>query len=241
MSYYDFGLQWIDQKALFETIESVFAKALGLDKASNDYPPDPFTVVAHNMIIQTSYTDALQFENVRKANKTLSNAVGNMHQKILGLSENWTDMGTNGGLVDLRTKPGYKHPRFGRPVVVEVKNRFNTIKASDEPRVWDAIDNACKVVGDNAQGYLFQITPKTPHRYDHEWTPSNRAAKKNVRVCDGATAYEIVFGERHALKELFIAMPKILQAVQRENGLQVWESVPTDMELEFLYKMVFPD
>lgn len=240
MSYYDFGLDWIDQKKLMEVVQTTFSRALGLGVPSDSLPPDPFTVTAHTMIMRSTFYSAMNFEHTRRINKTLSNSVGNMHQKILGLAENWQDMGVNGGLVDLKTIPGYLHPRFGKPVVAEVKNRFNTIKASNEPKVWDDIDNACKV-NNGAQGYLFQIVPKTPHRYDCEWAPSNRTAKKNIRVCDGVTAYEMVFGEKHALRQLFLVIPRILQTIQRENGLPVQNDIPTEDEMLKLYRAVFPD
>lgn len=241
MGKYEFGLPWIDQDKLYDTIEDAFARALGLQRANRPYPPDPFTVVAQTMVTNCTFERALSFDDERKANKTLSNAVGHMHQKILSLAENWTDMGTIGGGLDLMTKVGYIHPRFNAPVVVEVKNRFNTIRGENEKDVWDKIDAACKIIG-GAQGYLFQITPKTPERYDREWTPSNRIAKKNVRVCDGATAYEIVFGEPHALKQLFMAMPRIFEVIKTENGLPVaTDRIPTEEEMRRLYRTVFPD
>jgi hypothetical protein len=157
-----------------------------------------------------------QAEEVRKLNKTISDAVGSWHQSVLGLAPNWMDMGATGGVLDIRTVPGYNHPKWNKPIVAEVKNRFNTIKASDEKHIWDVIDQTARSSG--AVGYLIQIVPKTPHCYDEEWVPSGRSAKEHVRYCDGVTGYELAFGYHDALPELLSAFPKIIDDVLREAG-----------------------
>ncbi len=235
-----YGLSWVDEETLYQTTLDCFSKALGLSKGSAENPPDPFTLVAQAMVTNTTLEANLVFEAVRKVNKSLSNAVGSFHQCVLGLSPNWESMGKSGGLVDLRTVHGYLHPRFGKPVVAEVKNRFNTIKASEEAGVWDKIDHASKVMG-NAQGYLFQITPKMPERYDKKWAPTNRVARDHIRVCDGATAYELVFGVPTAMKELYLALPEVFLDIKKEHGLTVPADMPLPDRLIELYSDVYPN
>ena len=239
-SKHEYGLSWIDQDALYNGIKSIFSKALGLARPSKELPPDPFSILAQAAIADTSFDVSLAFEHQRALNKTISNAVGEMHQYILGLAPNWESLGRSGGLLDVCTVAGYVHPKFGKPVVAEVKNRFNTIKASDEPDEWDKIKAATKFAK-GAQGYLFQITPKTPQRYDHPWTPSHRTADPDVRVCDGATAYEIVFGHPAALKELYLALPQIFRDIRLENGLDTKAPLPDAARMAELYARVFPD
>ena len=167
-SKHEYGLSWIDQDALYNGIKTIFSKALGLARPSKELPPDPFTILAQAAIADTSFEDSLDFEHLRALNKTISNAVGEMHQHILGLAKNWENLGRSGGLLDVCTVPGYVHPKFGKPVVAEVKNRFNTIKASDEPKEWDKIKDATKIAKrlstKGAQGYLFRFA--TAHEED---------------------------------------------------------------------------
>ena len=236
---HEYGLSWIDQNALYDGIKSIFSKALGLARPNRELPPDPFTIIAQAAIADAPFDAALDFEHQRALNKTISNAVGGMHQHILGLAPDWESLGQHGGLLDVRTVQGYAHPRFKKPVVAEIKNRFNTIKASDEAGEWDKIKAAAKFA--KAQGYLFQITPKTPQRYDRPWTPSHRTADPDVRVCDGATAYEIVFGRPTALKEVYMALPKIFRDIRLEAGLDASAPLPEKARMEELYARVFPD
>ena len=202
-------------------------------------PPDPFTVMAQCAIKNTSFTDCLAFDSIRAFNKTLSNSIGNFHQKILSLSKNWKDLGTNGGGLDLMTLEGYLHPWFDKPVVVEVKNRFNTIKASDEKNVWDKLNEAAKLM--KARAYLFQITPKEPVRYNRPWCPSGRSESNRVWCCDGVTAYEMVFGHATALQELYLALPHILRDIKIELGIhEQTNCIPSDNDALKLFYYVFP-
>ena len=237
-SGHNYGLDWIDQDALYGEVRTSFAKALGIVRPNKSLPIDPFTIVAQAMIANTTLASNLSFETQRKVNKTISNAVGGMHQRILSLAPNWESLGTSGGLLDIHTVPGYNHPKFNKPIVAEVKNRFNTVKASEEPALWDKIDQSARLM--SAQGYLFQITPENPKRYDRMWAPSNRTPKSTVRVCDGATAYELVFGHKDALRELYFAIPAILKDIKDEEGIS-GGPMPDFDHMKELYLSVFPN
>ena len=130
-----------------------------------------------------------------------------MVQAVLGLAEGWKDLGCSGGDVDLMVRESSD----AEPIAVEVKNRYNTIKASDEKHMWDKLESFSKMHGSSS--YLVQIVPKTPERYDRPWKVSGRPVKETVRCCDGATAYTWAFGKENALQELYMAFPRILKDV----------------------------
>lgn len=157
----------------------------------------------------------------------------------MGLAPNWTSLGAAGGVLDLRTVEGYVHPRFGKPIVAEVKNRFNTIKASDQPVVWRKIKDATSVSG--AQGYLFQITPRYQERVDEPWKVSGLTEHPLVRVCDGVTAYELVFEVTDALMQLYLALPHILSDILQELGRSGDRAIFDQDELVALYRATFGD
>ena len=145
MNKHDYGLTWIDNAALYDEIKKNFGKFFAPEKNKKQLPPDPFLILTQALITGESLNDSLGFEKTRKINKSLSNALGDMHQGILGLAPHWTTLGAAGGVLDIKTVDGYVHPAIGKPVVAEVKNRFNTIKASDEKDVWDKIDAAARL------------------------------------------------------------------------------------------------
>lgn len=233
---HNYGLEWIDQDKLYNIAFNRFHKLFDEQEYTN--PPDPFTLLTQMAVQQKTIEQVLVFERERRLNKSISNAVGTFHQDVLGIADNWQNMGDQGGVLDIRTIDGYKSPRFHKPIVAEVKNRFNTIKASDEAKTFNTIDTISRSL--DAQGYLFQITPKTPERYDEEWRPTGVRPKDNVRVCDGATAYEIVFGVKDALHQLFLALPSIFNDIQNAMGTHAEFKNVDRKELDNLYKKTFP-
>lgn len=215
---HSYGLSWIDEEQLFLLTKEKLSRSLGIQgPRKKALPPDPFAFVLQAKATGSPIAEMETFEELRVLNKTVSDAIGNWHQGVLALSPNWKNLGFSGGVLDIRTVDGYCHPAWGKPIVAEVKNRFNTIKASDEQLVWDNIDRTARSNG--AIGYLIQIIPKLACRYDEPWTPSGRTKpKESVRHCDGVTGYELVFDYPDALPELLEAFPEIIDDVLVDAG-----------------------
>lgn len=233
---HDYGLDWIDQDRLYSVTEAVFKKSFGHTK-KKALPPDPFTMVSQAKILDSTLEDMLIFEELRSSNKSLSNEVGLWHQKVLGLADNWEELGSNGGGVDLKTRDGFELPTWGKPCYAEVKNRFNTIKASDEKNLWDRLDNISKPTGSIV--YLIQIVPETPSSYDEPWRPSGRQPKPSIRCCDGVTGYSMVFNRSTALYEIYMALPDIFDDVYECNGISKTIHL-NESEMEELFYGSFP-
>ena len=181
---HSYGLDWIDEDELYRVVGRVFRSAIEKSRSSRlSTPPDPFTIATQAVLFDQPANSMMAFEKLRGINKTISNAVGTFHQNVLGLAEGWENLGASGGVVDLivRETPASK------PVHVEVKNRYNTIKASDEKEVWDKLDMLART--NNSTSYLVQIVPEHPYRYDKPFKVSGRPERDHVRCCDGVTAY----------------------------------------------------
>ena len=203
-----YGLDWIDEDALYAIVAHVFESSI--KKAATTTlaaPPDPFAIATQAVLFNQPAESMMAFEKLRSVNKTISNAVGNFHQSVLGLAEGWNNLGANGGVVDLIVK----NTQSSKPIHIEVKNRYNTIKASDEKDIWDKLDMLARTNG--SISYLVQIVPKEPFRYDKPWNVSGRPERNYVRCCDGATAYAWAFKREDALKELYQVFPDILSDV----------------------------
>lgn len=208
-----YGLDWIDEDSLYEVTEHAFSKVVRLAESTLlRTPPDPFTIVVQAVIFNQDADSMMAFEKLRAINKSISNAVVNWHQAVLGLAEGWENLGGNGGGVDLMATCSTSE----KPMAIEVKNRYNTIKASDEKNMWDKLDTIAKANG--APSYIVQIVPKTRERYDRPWKVSGRKERASVRCCDGATAYANAFGVENALEELYKAFPRILEDVTGEGS-----------------------
>jgi len=172
--------------------------------------------------------------------KTIQNAAGMYHQDVLGAVPGWTSTGASGGVIDLK---GIS-PVTGRSIVAESKMRYNTIKASDEAKMWDKLKDAAAVAGGGTLGYLFQIVPKYTGAYDRPWVVSGRNPIETVRCADGVTAYHLVTGHPNALFELMDVMPYVTTQVaesvlgSRENATNTFDH--SSMELARIIQQSFP-
>lgn len=208
--HHSYGLDWIDEDKLFDVASHCFSRLPDKARKSGfNAPPDPFTIATQAVLFDQDSESMMAFEKLRAINKTISNSVGEFHQSVLGLADGWNNLGPTGGVVDLMVS----RDDGSRLMAVEVKNRYNTIKASDEKSMWDKLDLLSRSQG--GVGYIVQIVPKTAERYDRPWQVSGRQPRETVRCCDGATAYELAFHRRDALKELYGAFPDILTDVFR--------------------------
>lgn len=208
MSVHSYGLDWVDEDELFEVTKRVFSNVIEKTKMADlQAPPDPFATITQAVLFDQPMESMIAYEKLRGINKSISNAVGNWHQSVLGLADGWENLGSNGGVVDLLvTSSGSK-----RAMAVEVKNRYNTIKASDEKKMWDTLNTLASSSG--TASYIIQIVPETPERYDRPWKVSGREEKDSVRCCDGVTGYAWAFRKETALFELYEALPKILNEI----------------------------
>ena len=94
--------------------------------------------------------------------------------------------------------------------------RYNTIKSSDEPDLWDSLKEAAKTTG--ATAYIFQLVPKTLEPYHRQWKVSGRYPTSKVMQVDGVTAYHMVTGEPDALRQLLRTLPYISANLVKNNG-----------------------
>ncbi len=169
---------------------------------------DPFTALFQMQLLQIKPDDWPLIEQNRQIEKSLQNEIGNFHQKILGGIQGWQNLNT-GSVVDLVCSE--------RRIIAEVKNKHNTLKASDQASLYDKLHDLVRKKGQEYAGftaYYVEIIPKTIARYDKLFTPANnttgtrKAEDALIRRIDGASFYALATGYPDALKQVFTALLK---------------------------------
>ena len=214
-------LHYISDDDIISLVESViligFERKSGVEKDFNKNVIDPFATIFDAAISGFNHATWKESEMVRQCQKTLTNHIGNLHQKILGKVDGWEDLGT-GTEVDLISHP--------HRVIAEIKNKHNTLtggRLSDEYHsLHDKISKkASTYFGYTA--YFINIVPKKTERFDVPFTPSDRstgakvAINNNIRTMDGASFYHLVTGREFALKEFYTVLPDIIEYVVVNN------------------------
>jgi len=177
---------------------------------------DPFTLLFEMSLFQLSGDDWKENEVHRQAQKALTNAVGNFHQKLLGRLTGWQDLGTE-NQVDLCNAQ--------KRIIAEVKNKFNTLNAGGLVKLYDTLNTLVSKKESMFKGYVsyyVEIIPKNGIRFDECFTPSNSSTgtKCNenplVRRIDGASFYALATGVEDALKQMFMVLPGVIRDIKPE-------------------------
>lgn len=180
---------------------------------------DIFSASLDSAIRGLSAEEWLIQEKQRQIQKTLQNAIGTLHQGILGTLDGVENLGV-GGIVDLKSET--KH------FIAEIKNKHNTTKGNHKVAIYDDL---AKVLSDRDDpetvGYYVEILPVNGKSYDKPFIPSDnkvgerRPINELIRQIDGQTFYEKVTGNPHALRELYELLPELcVEILQEEYGLR---------------------
>lgn len=190
----------------------------GLADAEEDFSRnviDPFSLFFEmsGFGIQT-VADWEKSEKTRQAQKTLVQALGDFHQSVLGSIPGWTDLGV-GNVVDLVHQ--------SKPIIAEVKNKYNTVTGAKLVTVYDDLDALVMPRSSIYHGYtayFVQVIPKRVSGYDQPFTPSDKAtgtrrpSNPQIRVIDGKRFYALASGIDDALAQVYGALPAAIQSLK---------------------------
>jgi hypothetical protein len=209
-------LSFISDHDLEEVVNSLLVVANeALNKAEKEFNSnviDPFSALFEMAGFNINQNVWRSNEKTRKAQKTLSNHVGEFHQRILGKVNGWENPG-KGAIVDLIS--------HDHKIIAEIKNKHNTVKGSDLTHVYTELEELVMPKASRYKdytAYYVQIIPNKPLRYDTFFTPSDNqhGAKKpenpRIRKIDGFSFYDKVTGVEGALKQLFNVLPDVIQS-----------------------------
>lgn len=207
-------LPWISFDSLCEIAEQSFKGALKKIENPPATASEPTLLLMHSAASGLTTEESVKALESQTAIKSLQNAVGSFHQKVLGNVNGWRDMGSSGGIYDIASLDPIQ-AAGNRKVLAEVKMRYNTIKASDEYQLHQKLADAVAQNGGGkkAVAYLIQMVPLGARSYDRPWNPSRVKTVDHVRVVDGRTGYHLVTGDPNALSDLFEILPDVFDAV----------------------------
>lgn len=166
---------------------------------------DPFSALFDMTKQNVGFDNWIEQEKSRQAQKTLQNAVGYFHQKLLGYVDGWHDPG-EGGSFDLLSDE-YE-------IVAEIKNKHNTTNSTSESGTYRKLAHHLDNDKKGYTGYFVNIIPSSAHRMNKPFAPSESGYKHeergDLRKVDGATFYEIVTGDPDALRKLYECLPEAI-------------------------------
>lgn len=178
---------------------------------------DPFAALFESSLSGTTHDAWKNAEMVRQCQKTLTNHIGDLHQKILGNVSGWQDLGT-GGVVDLVCE--------NQKIIAEIKNKHNTVTGGKLADQYNSLERQITPKNSKYKGYtafFVNIIPKSPQRFNKLFRPSDKekgmkqAENEHIRIIDGASFYAMVTGRENALAELYAVLPELIESVMRAD------------------------
>lgn len=204
-------LPYISNKDLFAKVEEVIkltqAAVNMCEKNFYKNAIDPFSAIFDAFMKNISLEQWIQQESSRQIQKTMQNAIGEFHQKILGCVEGWQNMGT-GNVFDLLNKD--------KKIIAEVKNKFNTTKGNHKVAIYDDLELQLKNKYKGYRAYYVEIIPQNKKEYNNPFTPpdnktkTRRAKNEKIRKIDGNSFYFFATGEKNPLKMLYDVLPIVI-------------------------------
>lgn len=162
--------------------------------------PDPFSTLLTAASFEVSSKSQLdQIQSNRTITQNISIALGRFHQEILGSLEGWVNHDA-----------GYDVKSSSRKILAEIKNKHNTMNASNKEKVEADLDTAIRQHGKGWEGYLVIIIPRKASMDKTQLT------KRDVFEVSGQFFYYLATEEKNAMRQLFDA---VLLNVQTQFSL----------------------
>lgn len=214
-------LNYIDDDTILDHVKSVLDAGINrkaeTEKNFGKNVIDPFATIFDAAVSDVDHETWKKSEVVRQCQKTLTNHIGDLHQKILGSVEGWDNLGV-GNEFDLICE--------SRQILAEIKNKFNTVSFGKLSGHYYEFENLITPKASRFKGYtayFVNIIPKKPQRYDIPFTPSDKSKgmrcvlNEKIREIDGASFYHLVTGSESALEDLYDALPSVIEQVFAEE------------------------
>lgn len=185
-------LNWISDQALDGAISKFRDSATrALEQSARRQQRnvvDPFSslLIASTFGVN-SRDELLRLQNSNSALNGMANALGHFHQEVLGEIQGWVNHDA-----------GYDLECTDKRILAEIKNKHNTMNASNREKVIDDLDTAVRQKGRGWNGYLVIIVPRNPARYETRISPN-----RPVFELDGASFYHKAADDPNALHNLF--------------------------------------
>ncbi|MDE9474992.1 Eco47II family restriction endonuclease [Xenorhabdus bovienii] len=204
-----------DKDKIKEILEPIITQAYEAQSTESDLRRntlDVFSASIDSAVRGISLDEWKEQERQRQMQKTLQNQIGELHQEILGTLDGVTNLGT-GQVVDLE----------GDGFIAEIKNKHNTTKGNHKIAIYDDLQSRLDGKDEDTKAYYVEILPKNGKSYDRPFTPSDnktnerREEDPRIRQIDGQSFYEMVTGNKNALRELYELLPVITTEIINEK------------------------
>lgn len=178
-------------------------------KKFNENQVDPIKFIFDKNMLGQSDVEKIKSEITRKLDKTITNAIGEFHEELLGKIK---------GYKKYPVGYGYDIKANNNSLYADIKNKHNTVKGSSLKTLYTDLESYIEKSGNpNAKAYWVQIISKGKSFNEHWSIPSQNLNNPNVFKISGDKFYELLTGQKNAFYDICIALPKVINKVKNEK------------------------
>lgn len=181
---------------------------------------DPIKFLFDSNFNQIEIEDYLLTEVSRQHDKTISNAIGEFHEKLIGGIE---------GFKKLPVGHGHDVENETNTIFAEIKNKHNTVKGEDLPsihkklaKIADKYPNATcyyvRIIDKKSQDQIWNFNSKKEH-YQHP----------KVRIISGDKFYALATGRPNAFRELCDVLPQAIKDFMKQEEIRIKKGTNTSL------------
>lgn len=201
---------------------------------------DCFSATLDSLVQNIPISEWLKQESLRQRQKTKQNAIGHMHEKIIGSFDGITLCLKKGEILDIQFP--------SKKIIAEIKNKHNTTKGNHKKNIHEDLDSALSSL-QGYTGYYVEILPKNKERYDKPFTPSDNSTscrlkeREDIRIIDGKSFYALITGESDAMDKIYKMLPEIVAEILNENFAYKIDKkkVLNDPLFKDIYNKIYPE
>lgn len=170
---------------------------------------DPIKFTFDKNILDQSDEEKIKSEITRKIDKTITNAIGDFHEDLLGKIK---------GYKKYPVGYGYDIKADDNSLYADIKNKHNTVKGSDLKNLYKNLESYIQESENpNAKAYWVQII-SNGKSFNQNWNiPKEDLNNPNIFKISGDKFYELLTGKKNAFYDMCIALPKVINKVKNEN------------------------
>ena len=152
------------------------------------------------------------FEIQRRADKTVSNRIGNFHQNLLGKVDGWENLKKgHPSKLDLKKEDN--------TIFIELKNKHNTQNSSSLEPCRNKLEKILETCPDAEEAYWAYIVSDNYESFTRIWEYPGRTVDARIMEIAGANVYTLVTKKPDAFKQLYDALPKAINDILGEYTL----------------------
>lgn len=190
---------------------------------------DCFSASLDALVQGITLDEWLKQEKERQIQKTKQNAIGSLHEAILGSIDGVMNLPV-GKLIDIVSD--------NQKVIAEVKNKHNTTKGNHKAQIYRDLEAAIDHSYKGYTGFYVEILPKGAKTYNEPFSPSDNQThtklpeRNDIRRIDGRSFYALLTGKENAIDELYDNLPGIVaEIINEEFSVSLDSKNVTDSEL----------